>query len=60
MAIKEVLVGMVGADYAHAINIVLCQDGAVRFIEPQANPGAVDAVTTVADCPLTSIYRIWM
>ena len=48
--------GMVGADYAHAINIVLCQDGGVRFIEPQMQPGF--AVTTVVDCPLTSIFWI--
>lgn len=50
--------GMVGSDYAHAINIMLNSDGAVRFVEPQSAPA--DAVTTATSPPLSSIYMIRM
>jgi hypothetical protein len=40
----------------HAINIMINDDGAVRFVEPQAE--ADRAVMTVDECDLTEIWMI--
>lgn len=40
----------------HAINIMVNQDGAVRFVEPQAEPS--DSIMTVEECDLTDIRMI--
>lgn len=38
----------------HAINIMLNSDGAIRFIEPQLNPG----IMTVDECEMDQIWMI--
>lgn len=50
--------GMQDGVDAHAINIMVNSDGAVRFIEPQARPD--EAVKTVAESGLTHIWMIRM
>lgn len=39
---------------AHAICIMLNSDGAVRFVEPQLNPG----IMTAAECEISEIWMI--
>lgn len=40
----------------HAINIMVNEDGAVRFVEPQSE--ADDAIMTVEECELKNIWMI--
>ena len=41
----------------HAINIMINEDGAVRFVEPQAHPDK-GGIMTIEECDLTDIWMI--